>query len=113
MRSSATATGWECGGRDADTLARLLARLERRGMRLFCTDDWAPCDAALPAGRHCIGKDQIHVSESCHARQWHYFARLRRRTCVVSKSVGMVEATMALFAFHHCNGGQLTSASVK
>ena len=38
------------------------------------------------------------------------FARFRRRTCVVSKSVEMVKVTMALFAFYHCNGGRLTPA---
>jgi hypothetical protein len=31
---------------------------------------------------------------------------------VVSRSVAMVEATMALFAFYHCNGGSLTPALV-
>ena len=81
-------------------------------MRLFCTDDWAPYDAALPAGRHYIGKDQTQRSEGNNARQRHWFARFHRRTCVVSRSVGMVEATMALFAFYHCNGGSLTPALV-
>ena len=89
-------------------------------MRLFCTDDWAPYDAALPVGRHDIGKslprtrsgDQTQRSESNNARQRHWFARFRRRTCVVSRSVAMVEATMALFAFYHCNGGSLTPALV-
>ena len=76
-------------------------------MRLFCTDDDAPYDAALPAGRHYIGKDQTRRVESDNARQRHRFARFRRRTCVVSRSIEMVEATMALFACHHCNGGQL------
>ena len=66
----------------------------------------------LPAGRHYIGKDQTQRSESNNARQRHWFARFRRRTCVVSKSVKMVEATMALFAFYHCNGGGLTPALV-
>ena len=103
---------WECGDRDAVTLDRLLARLERWGVRLFCTDDWAPYDAALPAGRHYIGKDQTQRCVSYNARQRHWFARFRRRTCVVSRSVAMVEATMALFAFYHCNGGMLTPASV-
>jgi hypothetical protein len=28
----------------------------------------------------------------------------------VSRSVEMVEATMALFAHYHCNGGRLTPA---
>jgi hypothetical protein len=48
-------------------LQRLLKRLERWGVRLFCTDDWAPYDTALPAGRHYIGKDQTQRSESNNA----------------------------------------------
>jgi insertion element IS1 protein InsB len=103
---------WECGDRSQATLDRLLGRLEAWGVRLFCTDDHAPYDAALPAGRHYIGKDQTQRSESNNARQRHWFARFRRRTCVVSRSVAMVEATMALFAFYHCNGGSLTPALV-
>jgi insertion element IS1 protein InsB len=67
----------------------------------------------LPAGRHYIGKDQTQSSESNNARQRHWCARFRRRTCVVSKSAEMVEATMALFAFYHCNGGDLTPALVR
>jgi insertion element IS1 protein InsB len=102
----------ECGDRDQVTLEHLPGRLEPWGVRLSCTDDRAPCDAALPAGRHYIGKDQTRRIESDNARQRHWFARFRRRTCVVSRSVEMVEATMALFAFYHCNGGELTSALV-
>src|SRR3954454_11482993 len=52
---------WECGGRDQATLERLLGRLEPWGVRLFRTDDWPPYDAALPAGRHYVGKDQTHT----------------------------------------------------
>ena len=81
-------------------------------MRLFCTDGYAPYEAALPVGRHYIGKDQTQHSESNNSRQRHWFARFRRRTCVVSRSVEMVDATMALFAFYHCNGGSFTSALV-
>src|SRR5215207_4155692 len=44
----------ECGGRDQGTLDRLLKRLERWGVRLFCTDAYAPDDEALPVGRHYI-----------------------------------------------------------
>jgi insertion element IS1 protein InsB len=90
----------------------LLKRLERWGVRLFCTDDDAPYDEALPVGRHDIGKDQTQHSESNTSRQRHWFARFRRRTCVVSRSVTMVDATMALFAFYHCNGGSFTPALV-
>jgi insertion element IS1 protein InsB len=111
-RATGRLLDWECGDRDRATLERLLGRLEPWGVRLFCTDDWPPYDAALPAGRHYIGKDQTQRSESNNARQRHWFARFRRRTCVVSRSVAMVEATMALFAFYHCNGGPLTPALV-
>ena len=86
--------------------------MERWGVRLFCTDDYAPYDAALPAGRHYIGKDQTQAIESNNARQRHWFARFRRRTCVVSRSAAMVDATMALFAYYHCNGGEFSSALV-
>src|SRR5215217_5101212 len=68
-RGTGRLIGWECGDRDRVTLDRLLARLEPWGVRLFCTDDWAPYDAALPAGRHYIGKDQTQRSESNNARQ--------------------------------------------
>ena len=102
----------ECGDRDRATLDRLLARLEPWGVRPFCADDWAAYDAALPAGRHHVGKDQTQRSESNNAKQRHWFARFRRRTCVVSRSVAMVETTMALFASYHCNGGKLTPALV-
>ena len=109
-RATGRLIDWECGGRDEATLERLLGRLGPWGVRLFCTDDWAPYDAALPAGRHYVGKDQTQRSESNTARQRHWVARFRRRTCVVSRSVEMVEATMALFAYYHCNAGTLTPA---
>src|SRR5215210_2960286 len=95
----------------APVLHRRLRAL-RWGVRLFCTDDYAPYDEALPVGRHYIGKDQTQHSESNNSRQRHWFARFRRRTCVVSRSVEMVDATMALFAFYHCNGGSFIPALV-
>ena len=91
----------------------MLKRLERWGVRLFCTDAYAPYEEALPVGRHYIGKDQTQHSESNNSRQRHWLARFRRRTCVVSRSVEMVDATMALLAFYHCNGGSFTSALVR
>ena len=98
---------WECGDRDQATLERLLGRLEPWGVRLFCTDDYAPYDAALPAGRHYVGKDRTRRSESNNARRRHRFARFRRRARVVSGLVEMVEATWALLA-----SGQITMRKV-
>ncbi len=48
----------ECGGRDQGTLDRLLKRLECWGVRLYCTDGYAPYDQAPPVGRHYIGRDE-------------------------------------------------------
>ena len=36
----------------------------------------------------------------------------RTALCVVSRAVAMVDATMALFAFYHCNGGEFRPALV-
>ncbi len=91
---------WECGGRDRGTLERLLTRLKRRGWapRLYCTDDWAAYAELIPQGRLFAGKEETHGIERDHARQRHWLARFRRRTCVVSKAVRMVDASIALFA---------------
>jgi insertion element IS1 protein InsB len=89
---------WECGGRDAATLSRLLERVERWSPRLYCTDDWAAYAALIPQGRLFVGKEETHGIERDHARQRHWLARFRRRTCVVSRAVRMVEASIALFA---------------
>jgi insertion element IS1 protein InsB len=97
---------WECGGRDRATLDRLLARLKQGwDPRLYCTDDWAAYSDAISQGRHYVGKDETHGIERDHARQRHWLARFRRRTCVVSKAVRMVNASIALFARFGGNDG--------
>src|SRR4051812_41043399 len=68
-----------------------------------CTDDYAPYDTLLPVGRHYIGKDETVAIERVNSRLRHWFARFRRRTCVVSKALEMVDATIALFAAYHVN----------
>ncbi len=97
---------WECGGRDAGTLSRLLERVERwKPPRLHCTDDWAAYAALIPQGRLFVGKEETHGIERDHSRQRHWLARFRRRTCVVSRAVRMVEASIALFARFGGNDG--------
>ena len=89
---------WECGGRDAGTLSRLLERVERWKPRHYCTDDWAAYAELIPQGRLFVGKEETHGIERDHSRQRHWLARFRRRTCVVSRAERMVEASIALFA---------------
>ena len=81
-------------------------------MRLYCTDDDAPYDRALPEGRHDVGKDETTLSERSHARLRHWSARFRRRTVVVSSSVAMVDRTVALFAHYRCDGATISPALV-
>jgi IS1 family transposase/transposase-like protein len=98
-RASGRVVDGECGGRDAATLGRLLARVERRKPRLYCADDRAACAELIPQGRLFVGKAEAHGIERGHARQRHWLlARFRRRSTVVSKAIRMVEASIALFA---------------
>ena len=100
---------WECGGRDAATLSRLLERVERWKPRLHCTDGWAAYAELIPQGRLHVGKEETHGIERDHSRQRHWLARFRRRTCVVSKAKRMVDASIALFVrFGDLGGGQRT-----
>jgi hypothetical protein len=48
-----------------------------------------------PSGLTVIPGREAH--ERDHSRQRHWLVRFRRRTCVVSKAVRMVEASIALF----------------
>jgi insertion element IS1 protein InsB len=97
-RASGRLVDWECGGRDRATLDELLARVKRWNPRLYCTDDWAAYQEAIPQGRLYVGKDETHGLERDHARQRHWLARFRRRSIVVSKAKRMVDASIALFA---------------
>ena len=89
---------WDCGGRDRATLERLLGRLKRWNPRLYCADDWAAYEEAIPQGRLHVGKDETRGIERDHARQRHWLARFRRRSIVVSRAKRMVDASTALFA---------------
>src|SRR3954453_5361154 len=97
-RATGRLLDWELGGRDKATCERLLERLERWGVRLYCADGWEAYGELIPQGRLYVGKEETHGIERDHARQRHWLARFRRRTCVVSKAARMVEASIALFA---------------
>src|SRR5919205_3705898 len=96
-RATGRIIDWELGGRDEATLERMLERLKRWGVRLYCTDDWAAYGEAIPRGRLYVGKEETHGIERDHSRQRHWLARFRRRTGVVSRAERMVDASIALF----------------
>jgi len=94
---------WECGGRDEKTFRRLLTRLQRWKVRLFCTDYYIVYDQTLAPGIHYQGKNQSVALERNNAQQRHWTAALRRRSIVVSRSMAMIERRVALFAHLHVN----------
>ena len=103
-RDTGQLVDWECRDRDQATLERLLERLTRWHVKLYCTDHFAPYDMALPVGRHFQGKEETWRSEQNNGRQRHWYRRFQRRTIVVSKSLEMVDRSVALFARFHVNG---------
>ena len=48
---------WELGGGGAAALERLLDRLERWGVRLYCADGWEAYAELIPQGRLYVGKE--------------------------------------------------------
>ena len=48
-------------------------------------------------------KSQTHLIESNNMPQRYWFARFRRKTCVVSRSLEMIELTTMLYASIHLN----------
>ncbi len=76
-----------------------MKRLKGFKIQLFCkTDAYEAYQSIIPAHRHAIGKDKTHAIERNNCRQRHWFARFKRKSIVVSKSIEMVDLTMRIFA---------------
>ena len=95
---------WECGGRDKETLSRLIERLSKWDIELFCTDNYAAYAEVIDENKLIQSKSQTCYLEQNNGRQRHWYARFRRKSIVVSKTLEMVNLTMALFAAFHVNG---------
>ena len=95
---------WECGGRDKETLTRLLERLSKWDVELFCTDNYAAYADVIEEDKLIQSKSQTYYLEQNNGRQRHWYARFRRKSIVVSKTLEMVNLTIALFASFHVNG---------
>jgi insertion element IS1 protein InsB len=97
----------EMGNRDSQTLEKFLTRVLRWNVTVYCTDDWKPYQELLsqyPSAHHVITKSETVSIERNNSDNRHWFARFKRKSKVVSKSVEMVDLTMALFARLRVNG---------
>jgi insertion element IS1 protein InsB len=98
---------WELGGRDRQTLRKLLDRLAQWQVTVYCTDHWEAYASELeehPEAHHVETKTETRNIERNNSDHRHWFAGFRRQSKVVSKSKEMVELTMALFAKFRVNG---------
>ena len=82
----------------------MLKRLEQLDVEIYFADGWQSYAELIPAEKLIQTKAETHGIERNNSRQRHWFGRFRRKTCIVSRSVQMVELTMGLFAKFHVNG---------
>jgi IS1 family transposase len=94
---------WECGGRDNATFEKLYERLKLWDVKIFFSDGWRAYSDLIPPELLVQSKSQTHLIESNNAPQRHWFGRFRRRTCIVSRSLLMVDLTVMLYAKFHVN----------
>ena len=95
---------WECGGRDKETFEKLTTRLATLSVEKYYTDKWQIYETLLPASKHVQTKAETHRIEPNNCLMRHWFGRFKRKSIIVSKSVEMVDLTIALFARFRANG---------
>ena len=95
----------ECGDRDAATFQRMYKRLEERGIKLYCSDDYSVYNQVIPEDKRITGKNFTYRIEGNNSDTRHWHARFRRKSKTVSKSAELADLTMGLFAKHHVNEG--------
>lgn len=77
--------------------------MKKWNVKLFFADGWSSYSDLIPPNLLIQTKTQTHLIESNNFPQRHWFARFRRKTCVVSRSVEMVDLTVGLYAKFHVN----------
>jgi len=95
---------WVCGPRNKQTLKILLAKLSEWNVSFYCTDFWKGFSSLISFAKLIQGKAFTYKVEQNNSRARHWFARFRRKSLVISRSLEMVDLTMALFAKFRVNG---------
>jgi insertion element IS1 protein InsB len=75
-----------------------MSRLRKWKIWRYCVDNWKVYPMEIPEEQLITGKNGTVGIERNNCRQRHWFARFKRKSIVVSKSLHMVDLTMALFA---------------
>ena len=102
-RETKTLVAFEFGDRDFAALVGLVSKLKGYKVKIFFTDHFGPYQKLIPEHMLFQSKNETLAIERNNARQRHWLAAFRRRSIVVSKSLKVLESTLALFAFYHVN----------
>lgn len=70
-----------------------MSRLQKWNVELYCADNWAVYPEVIAEEKLFQGKSQTYYLEQNNGRQRHWFARFRRKSIVVSKTLEMVDLT--------------------
>ncbi len=70
---------------------------------MFFSDNWNAYSDIIPPELLVQTKAETYLIESNNMPQRHWFARFRRKTCVVSRSLEMIDLTVMLYAAIHVN----------
>ena len=103
-RDTGELIAWECGDRDKATLEKLIGRLEGWEVKVYYTDDYKAYASVIPREKLVQTKAETHGIERNNCRMRHWFGRFKRKSIIVSKSIEMVNITIALFARFRVNG---------
>ncbi len=103
-RDTGELIAWECGDRGKATLEKLIRRLEKWNVKVYYTDDYQAHASVIPQEKLVQTKAETHAIERNNCRMRHWFGRFKRKSIIVSKSLEMVNLTVALFARFRVNG---------
>ncbi|MDR0248758.1 MAG: hypothetical protein LBI44_03745 [Oscillospiraceae bacterium] len=94
----------ECGDRSAETFQKIYNRQKKWNVSVFFADGWQAYAELIPTRLLIQTKSETRLIEGKSAPQRHWFARFRRRTRVVSRSLLMINLSVMPYAKHHVNG---------
>lgn len=81
-------------GRDTDTFKRLFDRIVAWNAHYYFADGYQSYAELIPSQFLTQSKVETHLIESNNMPQRHWFARFRRKTCIVSRCRRMVDLTV-------------------
>ena len=83
------------------TFRKMYERLKKWNVKIFFSDRYSVYRDLIPREHLIQTKAETHLIESNNFPQRHWFARFRRKTCCVSRSIEMIDLTMFLCAAFH------------